>query len=93
MMLERDDEQGLEWELDAHLAEPIPEDVKRLVYERDMARCRACGSDELIQYDHLVPWSLGGGNEPQNIRLLCAGCKRRQAVGEQDRSHTASGSA
>lgn len=80
MMLERDDGQGIEWELEAHLGEPIQEDVKRLVYERDMGRCRACGSEEFIQYDHIVPWSLGGGNEAQNIRLLCAECKRSQAI-------------
>jgi hypothetical protein len=85
MMLERDDEQGIEWELDAHLAEPIPEDVKRLVYERDMGRCLVCGSDELIQYDHVVVSSMGGGNEPQNIRLLCARCNRRQAIAREDR--------
>jgi len=91
-MLERDDEQGIEWEL-AHMAEPIPEDAKRLVDERDRGRCLACGSDELIQYDHVVPWSLGGGNEPQNIRLLCAGCNRRQAIGGQDRSRAASATA
>ena len=90
MMLERADEQGIELELDARLAEPIPEDVKRLVYERDMGRCRACESEELIQYDHVVPWSMGGGNDPQNIRLLCAGCNRRQAIGAQDRAHAAS---
>ncbi len=80
LMLERDDEQGIEWELDARLAEPIPEDVKRFVYERDGGRCLACGSDELIQYDRVVPWSMGGCNEPQNIRLLCAGCNRRERV-------------
>jgi hypothetical protein len=93
VMLERDDEQGLEWELDARLAEPIPEDVKRLVSERDKERCLACGSDELIQYDHVVPWSMGGGNEPQNIRLLCAGCNRRQVMGTQHRSSARSASA
>jgi hypothetical protein len=93
MMLEREDEQGLEWELDAHLAEPIPEDVKRLVYERYSGRCLACGSDQLIQYDHIVPWSMGGGNEPQNIRLLCAGCNRRQAMGRHARTHAAPASA
>ncbi len=77
-MLERDDEQGLEWELGLRMAEPIPEGVKRLVFERDRGRCMACGSDELIQYDHVVPSSIGGDNEPENIRLLCAGCIRRQ---------------
>jgi hypothetical protein len=93
MLLASADEQGIEWERDAHLAEPIPEDVKRLVYERDAGRCQACGSEELIQYDHVTPWSMGGGNEPRNIRLVCAGCKRRQAVGGQDRPHAASPSA
>jgi hypothetical protein len=93
MMLERDDGQGIEWELEAHLAEPIPEDVKRLVYQRDKGRCLACGSDELIQYNHVVPRSLGGGNEPQNIRLLCARCTRLQAIGAEDRSHAAPASA
>ena len=81
MMLERDDAQGIGWELDAHLAGPIPEHVKRLVYERDRGRCLACRSAELIQYDHIVPWSMGGDNEPHNIRLLCAGCNRRRATG------------
>jgi HNH endonuclease len=92
VMLERGDEQGIEWEFDARLAEPIPEDVKRLVYERDRGRCLACGSEELIQY-HVVRWSMGGRNEPRNIRLLCAGCNRRQAIGGQVRSHPASPSA
>ena len=93
MMLERDDEQGIAWELDARMAEPIPDAVRRLVYERDLGRCLACGSDELIQYDHIARWSLGGGNDPRNIRLLCAGCKRRQAIGRPDRSDPASASA
>ncbi len=85
VMLERDDEQGIEWELDARLAEPIPEDVKQFVYERDGGRCLACGSDELIQYNRAVPWSMGGRNEPQNIQLLCAGCNRREPVPDPQR--------
>jgi HNH endonuclease len=78
VMLERDDEQGLELELGLHRAEPIPVDVKRFVFERDRGRCLACGSEDLIQYDHVIPWSMGGGNEPDNLRLLCAECNRRQ---------------
>jgi hypothetical protein len=93
IMLERNDGQGIEWELDAHLAEPIPQDVKRVVHERDLARCVACGSDELIQYDHVLPWSMGGGNEPHNIRLLCARCNRRRAISLKGRSDAASASA
>jgi hypothetical protein len=77
VMLERDDEQGIEWEVEFHLAGPIPEQVRRLVFERDGGRCMACGSGELIQFNHVVPCSMGGSNEVQNIRLLCAGCNRR----------------
>ena len=77
VMFERQDEQGFEWELGLRMSEPIPEDVKRLVFERDGGRCLTCGSDELIQYDHVVPSSMGGDNEPENIRLLCAECTRR----------------
>jgi hypothetical protein len=76
-MLDRDDEQGIEWELDFHLGDRIPDDVKRLVYERDRGRCLACGSNELIQYAHVVPASMGGSNEPENVRLLCGACNRR----------------
>jgi len=92
-MLERDDEQAIEWEFEAHLATPIPRDVRHLVYERDRGRCLACGSAELVQYDRVTPWSTGGGNEPRNIRLLCARCTRRRTLGRQDRTQATSGSA
>lgn len=90
MMLEREDDQGIEWEFDAHLPEAIPEHVRRLVYERDRGRCLACGSLDLLQYDHIVPWSMGGGNSLQNVRLLCAECNRRKAKAGYGRSHAAS---
>jgi hypothetical protein len=76
LMLEGDDEQGLAWELKLHPAKPIPESVKQLVFRRDGGRCLTCGSNELIQYAHVVPQSRGGTNDPQNICLLCAGCHR-----------------
>jgi hypothetical protein len=76
LMLDRDDEQGLEWELKLRPAKPIPEDVKRLVFKRDGGRCLVCGSNELIQYARGVPRSQGGGNDPHHIRLVCAGCTR-----------------
>jgi hypothetical protein len=88
VMLERKDQQGMEWEFDARLAGPIPEDLKRLVFERDRGRCRVCGSEELIQFHHVVPWSLGGRNEAQNLRLVCAGCQRRRVTAGQARATT-----
>jgi hypothetical protein len=76
LMLERDDLQGLAWELKLHPATPIPERVKQLVFERDGGRCLFCRSDELVRYAHVVPQSRGGSNDPHNVHLVCAGCNR-----------------
>jgi 5-methylcytosine-specific restriction endonuclease McrA len=56
--------------------EPIPEDVRREVFRRDGGRCAACGSDELLQFDHVIPVALGGASTPGNLQLLCAPCNR-----------------
>jgi hypothetical protein len=56
--------------------EPIPEAVRREVFRRDGGRCVACGSGELLQFDHVIPVALGGGHGPDNLQLLCAPCNR-----------------
>ena len=35
-------------------------------------RGRRCGSQHLLQIDHVVPYACGGAAEPNNLRLLCA---------------------
>ncbi len=84
----------------------IPRWIRREVWRRDHGRCsfaapdgRRCGSRSRLEFDHVIPWSLGGtSNDPANIRLLCAGHNRvaaRQAGldlwGSQDK--TAAGAA
>ena len=59
--------------------EPIPEDVRRFVFRRDGGRCQNCGSAELLQYDHIIPFSLGGSSEPENLQLLCAPCNKAKS--------------
>jgi len=78
LMLDRDDLQGLAWELTLHPAKPVPEAVKQAVFQRDGGRCLVCGSGDLIQYTHVVPLSRGGSNEPHNVYLVCSGCNRGQ---------------
>ncbi|MCY4481899.1 MAG: hypothetical protein OXC12_03410 [Spirochaetaceae bacterium] len=55
----------------------IPVAVKREVWRRDQGCCsyvdrhsgRRCGSRFRLEIDHIVPFALGGGAEPGNLRL------------------------
>ena len=58
----------------------ISSKVRCHVWMRDQGKCtyvcpktkRRCASDHLLQIDHIKPFSLGGTNEADNLRLLCA---------------------
>jgi len=54
----------------------ISKQVKTYVWRRDEGKCRYCGSNELIEFDHVVPVSKGGSNTARNIQLLCEKCNR-----------------
>ena len=65
-----------------HLSPPrrhIPAAVRRHIWQRDGGRCcyrdplsgRRCSSSHLLQIDHLLPVSEGGGPEPSNLVLRC----------------------
>lgn len=60
--------------------QPISEEVRRLVWRRDGGRCQRCGSQELLQFDHIIPVALGGSSEPDNLQLLCAPCNREKSA-------------
>ena len=57
----------------------IPAAVRREVWRRDEGCCsyvdrysgRRCGSRYRLEIDHIVPFALGGGAEPADLRLLC----------------------
>ena len=57
----------------------IPERVKREVWRRDGGRCVYCGSRSFLEYDHIVPVSLGGPNTVRNVQLLCEPCNRSKS--------------
>lgn len=40
--------------------------------------CLCCGSTEKIQIDHIVPVSLGGENNIENLQPLCWPCNRKK---------------
>jgi hypothetical protein len=60
--------------------EPIPERVRHEVWRRDQGRCVRCGSQERLEFDHIIPWSRGGSDTPRNLQLLCERCNRRKSA-------------
>ena len=56
--------------------ESIPDEVKIIVWQRDHGKCVKCGSQESLEYDHIIPVSKGGSNTVRNIQILCEGCNR-----------------
>ena len=58
---------------------PIPQDVKDAVWRRDEGRCVQCGSNENLEFDHIIPISKGGANTYRNIQLLCEPCNRSKS--------------
>ena len=71
----------------------IPAAVKREVWRRDQGCCsyvdrhggRRCGSRYRLEIDHVVPFALGGGAEPANLRLRCEAHHRLRHAQRHDR--------
>ena len=56
----------------------IPDEVKIFVWQRDKGKCVKCGSNKNLEFDHIIPLSLGGSNTARNIQLLCEDCNREK---------------
>ncbi|MFA5620460.1 MAG: HNH endonuclease [Weeksellaceae bacterium] len=61
------------------LGRQISQQVKDLVWNRDNGQCRECGSNEQLEFDHIIPFSKGGSNTYRNIQLLCEPCNRKKS--------------
>lgn len=57
----------------------ISQEVKDLVWNRDKGVCTNCGSNEKLEFDHIIPFSKGGSNTYRNIQLLCEKCNREKS--------------
>lgn len=68
-------------ERDPKRRERIPSEVRRAVFERDGGRCVRCGTSFDIQYDHVIPVSLGGSSTVENLQILCGTCNRVKGSG------------
>jgi hypothetical protein len=56
----------------------IPQDVKIAVTMRDQGRCRHCGSNANLHYDHIQPFSRGGAATPPATSSCSAGGATRE---------------
>jgi hypothetical protein len=54
--------------------------VRFRILQRDLYRCRICrASGVKLEVDHVVPLSLGGSNDMNNLQALCVPCNRGKA--------------
>ena len=52
----------------------IPQKVKLEVWQRDQGKCVECGDTNYLEFDHVIPHSLGGATSVGNLQLLCRRC-------------------
>jgi LmbE family N-acetylglucosaminyl deacetylase len=60
--------------------EPIPQEVKIGIWQRDGGRCVECSSNRNLEYDHIIPLAMGGSNTMRNLQLLCEVCNGRKGA-------------
>ena len=59
----------------------FPETVKLAVWEEQKHVCPLCHKTfdyELMEGDHIIPWSKGGRTVKENCQMLCMECNRRK---------------
>lgn len=58
----------------------IPDEVRSAVIAAADGSCVECGATEHLTLDHIHPWSLGGSDDPENLRCLCRSCNSRKGA-------------
>ncbi|MGH6850309.1 MAG: HNH endonuclease [Methylocella sp.] len=72
-------EAAIEFQKSGPKRDPIPEEVKLLVWARDGGSCVRCGSKQELHFDHIIPVAKGGGNSEANIQILCQTCNLKKS--------------
>jgi len=54
----------------------LPIWLKDQIWNRDGGECVECGSNEKLEFDHIIPFSKGGKCNYVNLQLLCKPCNR-----------------
>lgn len=65
---------GIRSRMPSHARPAIPQAVRAAVFARDGRACLICIATEDLTLDHIYPWSLGGPDTVENLRVLCRRC-------------------
>ena len=60
---------------------------KRVLFGQQESRCNGCRSEfpfRILEVDHVSPQGVGGQDNTENLRLLCAHCNRVKDVRPQE---------
>ncbi len=66
----------------------IEREIKRQVWQRDRGQCtfiypardRQCCSKHKLEFDHILPFAMGGDNSAENLRLRCRAHNQLAAI-------------
>lgn len=59
---------------------PIPANLRRQCFERDLYRCRRCETHLNLEADHIMPEAIGGPTVLDNLQTLCKTCNCRKGA-------------
>jgi len=60
--------------------ERISDSVRLFVWQRDKGQCVKCGSQQRLEFDHIIPVAEGGSSTERNVQLLCESCNRSKGA-------------
>lgn len=52
----------------------VSEELRAKIFKKGSFKCVNCGSSDLLQIDHIIPFAVGGDTVETNLQLLCRSC-------------------
>lgn|SRR3990167_9882001 len=51
---------------------------KKMLFNQIELKCNFCGTPNNLEIDHIIPLSLNGTNNKNNIQILCGLCNKKK---------------